>query len=103
MNTNPPPERCELHRRHTGFRIACVAAFPIVALGGWCIHVYVLPLPIGSLWAGIARFAYFLLWLGYLFFLLVTGFFGYVCPIFSPGGLLRLFNALFILLRRQGG
>jgi len=77
MNTNPSPESDELRRRQTVTRIACLAAFPLVAVGGWCVHVYVLPLPIESLSAGVVRFAYFVLWLGALLFLLGTAFFGH--------------------------
>ncbi len=77
MNTNPSPENDTLARRHTAERIASLAAFPVVAIGGWFIHVCVLPLPIDTLLAGIARYAYFLLWLGALLFLFGTMLFGY--------------------------
>ena len=77
MNSNPPPESDVLRRRQTVSRIACLTAFPMVAVCGWCIHVYVLPLPIESLSAGVVRFAYFLLWLGALLCLLGTAFFGF--------------------------
>ncbi len=63
-------------RSEAFFRITSLVALPIVAVGGWCIHVYVLPLPIQSGWAAAFRFAYFLLWLGTLLHLLGTTLFG---------------------------
>jgi hypothetical protein len=57
-------------RRRLKSTINCAIAFVLVAVGGWFIHVYVLPLPIESLGGGIARYVYFICWLGTLIYLL---------------------------------
>ena len=77
MKATPPAEQGEASPNRLLSIVIYLAIFLIVAYGGWWIHVHVLPLPVESLAAGIARYLYFLLWLVALVYLFTTILFGH--------------------------
>jgi hypothetical protein len=87
-------------RSRASFVLLRLLSFAVVAIGGWWIHVAVLPLPIETTPGLVARYVYFLLWLGGLIHLLGRAIFGPSTQLwhgfiyFLLGGFLGFFGGL---------